>query len=100
MMVSMGIYDTIIGCINSLFGTSNAASKMLLAVCAGVPGIWSPAHSITFLLGSYPLPTNMAFIGLILGGLPMTLLGEDEGRKKGAPGAIAFVLAFRAGCPV
>ena len=38
-----------------------------------VLGTLGLAKLITFLLGSYPLPTNMAFIGLILGGLPMIL---------------------------
>lgn len=51
------------------------------------------AKLITFLLGTYPLPTNMAFIGLILGGLPM-IIKKMKGEKKGIAGMIAFVLAF------
>ena len=94
MMVSMGIYDTIIGCINSLFKDFKRCVKMLWPYALGmVLGILGLAKLITFLLGSYPLPTNMAFIGLILGGLPM-ILKKMKGEKKGAPGAIAFVLAF------
>ena len=94
MMVSMGIYDTIIGCINSLFKDFKRCVKMLWPYALGmVLGILGLAKLITFLLGSYPLPTNMAFIGLILGGLPM-ILKKMKGEKKGAAGAIAFVLAF------
>ena len=90
MMVSMGIYDTIIGCINSLFKDFKRCVKMLWPYALGILGL---AKLITFLLGSYPLPTNMAFIGLLLGGLPM-ILKKMKGEKKGAAGAIAFVLAF------
>ena len=65
MMVSMGIYDTIIGCINSLFKDFKRCVKMLWPYALGmVLGILGLAKLITFLLGSYPLPTNMAFIGL------------------------------------
>ena len=89
MMVSMGIYDTIIGCINSLFKDFKRCVKMLWPYALGmVLGSLGLAKLITFLLGSYPLPTNMAFIGL-----PM-ILKKMKGEKKGAPGAIAFVLAF------
>ena len=74
MMVSMGIYDTIIGCINSLFKDFKRCIKTLWPYALGmVLGILGLAKLITFLLGTYPLPTNMAFIGLILGGLPMII---------------------------
>ena len=94
MMVSMGIYDTIIGCINSLFKDFKRCVKTLWPYALGmVLGILGLAKLITFLLGTYPLPTNMAFIGLILGGLPM-ILKKMKGEKKGVAGVIAFVLAF------
>lgn len=94
MMVSMGIYDTIIGCINSLFKDFKRCIKTLWPYALGmVLGILGLAKLITFLLETYPLPTNMAFIGLILGGLPM-ILKKLKGEKKGVAGVIAFVLAF------
>ena len=94
MMVSMGIYDTIICCINSLFKDFKRCIKTLWPYALGmVLGILGLAKLITFLLGSYPLPTNMAFIGLILGGLPM-IIKKMKGEKKGIAGMIAFVLAF------
>lgn len=94
MMVSMGIYDTIIGCINSLFKDFKRCIKTLWPYALGmVLGILGLAKLITFLLGTYPLPTNMAFIGLILGGLPI-ILKKMKGEKKGVAGVIAFVLAF------
>ena len=41
----------------------------------------------------YPLPTNTLFIGLILGGLP-AILRQVKGKKKGAVGAVLFVVFF------
>lgn len=94
MMVSMGIYDTIIGCINSLFKDFKRCVKTLWPYAVGmVVGILGLAKLITYLLGSFPLQTNLAFIGLIFGGLPI-IVGKLKGHKKGAAGAIAFVLAF------
>lgn len=94
MMVSMGIYDTIIGCINSLFKDFKKCIKTLWPYALGmVAGILGLAKLITYLLGTFPLPTNMAFIGLILGGLPM-IVRKMKGEKTGIAGMAAFVLAF------
>lgn len=94
MMVSMGIYDTIIGCINSLFKDFKRCIKTLWSYALGmVAGILGLAKLITYLLGAFPLPTNMAFIGLILGGLPM-IVRKMKGEKTGIAGVVAFVLAF------
>ena len=94
MMVSMGIYDTIIGCINSLFKDFKRCIKMLWPYALGmVAGILGLAKLITYMLGTFPLPTNMAFIGLILGGLPM-IVRKMKGEKTGIAGVVAFVLAF------
>ena len=94
MMVSMGIYDTLIGCINNLFKDFKGCVKVLWPYGAGMAiGVVGLAKLLTYLLGTFPLPTNMAFIGLILGSLPV-ILGRIKGEKKGAAGAIAFVLAF------
>ena len=94
MMVSMGIYDTLIGCINNLFKDFKGCVKVLWPYGAGMAiGVVGLAKLLTYLLGTFPLPTNMAFIGLILGSLPV-ILGRIKGEKKGAAGVIAFVLAF------
>ena len=94
MMVSMGIYDTIIGCINSLFKDFKKCVKTLWPYALGMlAGILGLAKLITYLLATFPLPTNMAFIGLILGGLPM-IVRKMKGEKTGVAGVVAFVLAF------
>ena len=94
MMVSMGIYDTIIGCINSLFKDFKRCMKTLWPYALGMLlGILGLAKLITYLLGNFPLQTNLAFIGLIFGGLPI-ILKKIKGEKKGVPGAVVFALAF------
>ncbi len=94
MMVSMGIYDKIIDCINNLFKDFKRCIKVLWPYLLGMAlGIVLLAKLITFLLGSYALPTNLAFIGLIFGGLP-AIIKQMKGDRKGVAGAIAFVAAF------
>ena len=94
MMVSMGVYDTIIGCINSLFKDLKRCVKVLWPYVVGMGlGIVLLAKLLTFLLANYQLQTNLAFIGLIFGGLP-AILAQTKGDKKGVPGAVAFALAF------
>ena len=94
MMVSMGIYDTLISCINNLFKDLKGCIKVLWPYGVGMGlGIVGLAKVLTYLLEAFPLPTNMAFIGLILGSLPV-ILGRIKGEKKGVAGVIAFVAAF------
>lgn len=94
MMVSMGIYDTIIGCVNNLFKNFKKSILTLLPYAIGmVAAIVALASLIKYCLADFPLPTNCLFIGLILGGLP-AILGRIKGKKKGAAGAIAFAAAF------
>lgn len=94
MMVSMGIYDTIIGCINSLFKDFKRCVKVLWPYAVGMAlGILGLAKLITYLLGTFPLQTNLTFIGLIFGGLPV-IFAKTKGERKGAAGVIAFIAAF------
>ncbi len=81
MMVSMGIYDTLIHCITHLFSEFKKSIKTLLPYGIGmVVGIVALASLLTFLFENYPLPTSTTFIGLILGGLGPIVAKVD--RKK------------------
>lgn len=94
MMVSMGIYDTLIGCINNLFKDLKGCIRILWPYGVGMAlGIVGLAKILTYLLEAFPLPTNMAFIGLILGSLPV-ILARIKGEKKGTAGVVAFIAAF------
>jgi len=94
MMVSMGIYDTLIGCINNLFKDLKGCIRILWPYVVGMGlGVVGLAKLLTFLLGCYPLQTNLAFIGLVFGSLPV-ILAKTKGQKKGVAGLIAFLAAF------
>ena len=92
MMVSMGIYDTLIYCITHLFKQFKKSVLTLLPYAIGmVVALVGLSFIITAALENYALPTNMLFIGLIFGGLP-AILSQIKGEKKGVPGVILFVL--------
>ena len=92
MMVSMGIYDTLIYCITHLFKQFKKSVMTLLPYAIGmVVALVGLSFIITAALENYALPTNMLFIGLIFGGLP-AILSQIKGEKKGVPGVILFVL--------
>lgn len=72
MMVSMGIYDDIIGSINNLFKEFKKSILTLLPYVIGMAlGIVGFAKAIEFLFSLAPIPTALLFIGLIFGGIPM-----------------------------
>lgn len=90
MMVSMGIYDTLIHCITHLFREFKKSVLTLLPYTVGmVAAIGLLSFALKWAFEVYPLPTNTLFIGLILGGLPAI-----AGKPKGVVGAALFVAFF------
>lgn len=71
MAVSMGIYDKLIHALTHIKSEFKKSMKLLVPVIIGA-GIALVALSfvITTALEKYPIPTNLLFIGLIVGGLP------------------------------
>ncbi|MBQ6961126.1 MAG: DUF368 domain-containing protein [Clostridia bacterium] len=94
MMVSMGIYDTLIHCITHLFKEFKKSIKTLLPYAVGMlVGIVALASVINWGLENHPLPTNTLFIGLILGGLG-PLLKKVDTKKINAAAVAAFIALF------
>lgn len=94
MMVSMGIYDKIIGSINQLLRHFVQSIKTLFPYIIGMGiGIVGLSFAIEYLFGNFPLQTALLFIGLILGGLPV-ILKKVKGRKPEALGIALFLLFF------
>ena len=92
MMVSMGIYDKIIGGINGLLKHFVDSIKMLWPYLVGmVLAIVVGSFTLKYAFAQWPLPTNTLFVGLILGGVPM-ILKEMKGTRPGVPGVLLFVL--------
>ncbi|GMA47941.1 DUF368 domain-containing protein [Tetragenococcus muriaticus] len=72
MAISLGIYDDMIYAISHLIKKWKNSLKILLPLGIGLAiGVVFFSYAIEFLLSQYTLPTALAFIGLILGGLPI-----------------------------
>ena len=99
MAVSMGIYDRVIYAVNNLFRQFRKSFRELLPILIGVLiGLFAFAALIGTLLGTKSdeipitrLPTNFAFIGLILGGLPAIYKRVNMKNAK-VPGIILFLV--------
>ena len=99
MAVSMGIYDRVIYAVNNLFKQFKKNFKDLLPIIIGVlVGLFAFAALIGTLLGTKSeeipitrLPTNFAFIGLILGGLPAIYKRVNMKSAK-IPGLVLFLV--------
>lgn len=100
MAVSLGIYDKLIGAISNLLNDWKQSVRTLLPlVIGGGIGIVGFTYAIEYLLSHYPFVTCMAFVGLILGGLPILFqaLRKELRAKKtsiGVSGILAFILFF------
>lgn len=94
MMVSMGIYDRIIGAINHIFKQFKTSVKTLLPYVIGMAAsIAGLSFCITYFFERFPLQTAFLFIGLIFGGLPV-IFGGLKGKRINAGAAIFFVAFF------
>ena len=100
MMVSMGIYEKIIGVVNNLFKDLKKSILTLLPIGIGmVLGIAIFSFIIPWCLQVYPLPTSLCFIGLILGGVPSIIAPakeslHKEGKSISVPHIVAFLFFF------
>lgn len=71
LAVSMGIYDKLIHCITHIISEFKESIKFLLPIFAGAGvALIALTFVIQALFDYYPIPTNLLFIGLIIGGLP------------------------------
>ncbi len=99
MAVSMGIYDRVIYAVNNLFKQFKKSFRELLPILIGVLiGLFAFAALIGSLLGTKSeeipitrLPTNFAFIGLILGGLP-AIYKRVNMKSARIPGLVLFLV--------
>lgn len=100
--LSMGIYDKLIGAISNFLKDWKKSIITLLPILAGCGiGLIGFTYMIDYLLSEHTFVTCMAFIGLILGGLPILtkqLRGKIKarGRSIGISDILAFVILFAA----
>lgn len=94
MMVSMGIYDKLIHCLTHLFSEFKKSIKFVAPIIVGAGlGVVLLSAVIEKMFEFVPIQTNLLFIGLIVGGLPM-MLGKVKGQKIGIGAILGFILFF------
>ena len=98
MAVSLGIYDRLIGSISGLFREFKKSILFLIPIIIGAGiGIVGFTYAIEYLLDKHTFVTCMAFVGLILGGLPAifsSMRAKVSSGGVGVFGILAFVIAF------
>lgn len=94
MMVVMGIYDKLIHVISHFFSEFKKNIIFLIPILIGMLiAIFGGSVVIEYCFDRFPFPTTLAFVGLILGGLPMMVKRVKGNRMK--PGyIIVFILFF------
>ncbi len=94
MAVSLGIYDKLIHSVTTLKSDFKQSVAFLTPIVIGaLLGIGGLSFVITFLFENYPLQTNLFFIGLILGGIPLIIKRIDTKAIK-VPHLLVAILAF------
>ena len=100
MMVSMGVYEKIIGAVNNLFKDLKKSILTLLPLGIGlVLGIAVFSYVIPYCLEEFPFPTCFCFIGLIMGGVPSIIKPakeslQSEHKSIGLPHILTFLALF------
>lgn len=98
MMVAMGIYDKLIESITHLVSNFKKSMRFLIPIFIGIAiAIVALSRLFEFLLEVYPIPTNLAFCGLILGSLPfITNKVKNKGfnMSMAIPCLIFFILVI------
>lgn len=94
MMVSMGIYDKLIHCLTHLFKEFKKSVKFVAPIILGAAlGVVLLSAVIEKMFTFIPIQTNLLFIGLIVGGLPM-MMNQVKGKKLGIGAVLGFIIFF------
>ena len=95
MMVAMGLYDKLSHSITHLKSEFNESMKLLLPIFLGAGlAIVILSRLFEFLLTEYPIPTNFAFCGLIVGSLPFIFKKVKGTKATSAKYWIPFLIFF------
>lgn len=94
MMVSMGIYDKLIHCLTHLFKELKKSVQFVAPIILGAGlGVILLSAVIEKMFVYIPIQTNLLFIGLIVGGLPM-IMNKVKGQTIGIGAIIGFIVFF------
>ena len=82
LCVIFGIYDKLINSVLNIFKDFKKNFLFLLPICIGAfLGIILLGKLLNFLFASFPMPTKYAFIGLILGSIPILIKQLNSNNK-------------------
>ena len=90
MAMSMGIYDSIIDFVTARKGTIRQGRFLLPYAMGVLAGVAVFSYFIEMMFAAFPLQTACAFVGMILGALPM-LLRQVQGRRFGGTHALLLL---------
>jgi len=94
MIMSMGMYEPLMVLISGKGAERKSVLPKMLPFGGGVlAGIFIFAFVLKGALSYFPFQTSLAFIGLILGGIPMLIRGV-KGHRFTLSCALAFLIAF------
>jgi len=94
-LVIFGCYDTV--CQAFALNFKEIKKNLIFLIFFGIGsllGLIGFAHVITFLMASFEIQTNLFFMGLILGGLPLIIKITAEGEKFKPSCIPPFALGF------
>lgn len=95
MMVAMGLYDRLIHSITHLKSDFKNSMRLLIPIFVGAGlAIVILSRLFEFLLHTYPIPTNLAFCGLIAGSLPFILKKVKGTKPSNLCHFIPFLIFF------
>lgn len=94
MAVSMGIYDKLIHALTHIVSEFKKSLKLLMPILIGAAlGVVGLSFAIEKMFEVIPIQTNLLFVGLIVGGLPM-MAKRVKGQKVNAACIIGFIVFF------
>lgn len=93
LAVTLGLYETILSCVNNFFKDIKKNITTLLPIGLGIfVALISTSKLVTFALANYKAPTIFLFVGLIIGGT--TLLTDKVKGKHSVSNIIVFIVTF------
>lgn len=102
MAVSMGIYERLIHALTNLRKEWRKHLWFLVAVIIGAAvGVVGFAQAIEFLLNNFAFPTALAFVGLVIGGVPIILKSLNSSlAKENTKFSFSHIIVFIVFCAI
>jgi len=97
LAISFGVYGRLIRCISNFKWALKNDLKFLVTIACGIGiGILTIGKIILFFYTKYETPTRFAFLGIILGGLPI-IFRKIENTRINIKNIVAFILSLIVG---